>query len=310
MLRGRLGLETARIPHVDRHGLVWLGRGRLYVEDGTLHFATKGVGDLDPGDYSIPFQTVSTVLLGPGSTVSHDALRLLARHGTGLVIVGEDGVRFYASMPFGPDDSRLARTQVEHWADVSRRLLVARRMYAWRMGELWPDADINVMRGIEGARAKEMYRGLADQYGIKWRGRRYDRGNPESADIPNQAINHAATAVEGAAMIAVAATGALPQLGFIHEDSGVSFCLDIADLFRDSVTIPVAFAAARDHMAQPGLEVIERRVRRLAGRTLHKEQTIATMIDRIKALFADEKQVEVDAGKEADEQGQSSLATE
>ena len=23
MLRGRLGLETARIPHADRHGLLW-----------------------------------------------------------------------------------------------------------------------------------------------------------------------------------------------------------------------------------------------------------------------------------------------
>ena len=28
MLRGRLGLETARIPHADRHGLLWLSRGR------------------------------------------------------------------------------------------------------------------------------------------------------------------------------------------------------------------------------------------------------------------------------------------
>ena len=29
MLRGRLGLETARIPHADRHGLLWLSRGAL-----------------------------------------------------------------------------------------------------------------------------------------------------------------------------------------------------------------------------------------------------------------------------------------
>ena len=31
MLRGRLGLETARIPHADRHGLWWLSRGALTV---------------------------------------------------------------------------------------------------------------------------------------------------------------------------------------------------------------------------------------------------------------------------------------
>jgi CRISPR-associated protein Cas1 len=93
MLTGRLGLETARIPHIDRHGLIWLERGGLYVEDGCLRFNTAGSTTLLAGDYSIPFQTVSLILLGPGSTVSHDAFRLMARHGTGLVIVGTDGVR-------------------------------------------------------------------------------------------------------------------------------------------------------------------------------------------------------------------------
>ena len=34
MLKGRLGLETARIPQADRHGLLWLARGNLTVEDG------------------------------------------------------------------------------------------------------------------------------------------------------------------------------------------------------------------------------------------------------------------------------------
>ena len=36
MLKGRLGLEQARVPHVDRHGLLWLDRGALSVEDGVL----------------------------------------------------------------------------------------------------------------------------------------------------------------------------------------------------------------------------------------------------------------------------------
>ena len=101
VLAGRLGLETARIPHADRHGLVWLARGHLCVEDGTLHFQTAGSGDMKPGDYAIPFQMVSILLLGPGSTVSHDALRLCARHGTCLVAVGEDGVRAYTAPPAG-----------------------------------------------------------------------------------------------------------------------------------------------------------------------------------------------------------------
>lgn len=285
MLKGRLGLETARVPHADRHGCVWLRRGALTVEDGTLRFGTPGSDDLAPGDYGIPFQTVSAIFLEPGSTVSHDALRLLARHGTGLVITGEDGVRFYASMPFGQDESALARQQVRLWADDVQRLLVARRMYAWRLGEVLPSADLNVLRGIEGARVKTLYRSLARQFGVTWAGRRYDRDDPEATDRVNQALNHGSAAVRAAAMISVAATSAIPQLGFIHEDSSNAFCLDIADLYRESVCLPAAFRAVRQFELNQS-EPLERHARRCAGRALRDEQVIPSMIDRIKSLFS------------------------
>lgn len=290
MLTGRLGLETARVPHADRHGLLWLGRGNLMVQAGTLHFLAAGSPELPSGDYQIPFQEVSMILLGPGTTVSHDALRLLARHGTGLVAVGEDGVRLYSAPPLGPGDSALARRQAMAWAAGSKeRILVARRMYAWRLGELLPiKQDIAILRGMEGARMKETYKLLAQRYGIVWRGRFYDRQNPSDTDEPNQAINHAATAVEAAATIAVAATGTIPSLGFIHEDSSNAFCLDIADLYRDAVTLPAAFQGVRDCQQQPQI-ALERHVRRQCGRIFRRESIIPSMIDRIKSLFEEEE---------------------
>lgn len=110
MLKGRLGLDTSRVPHVDRHGLVWLERGELNVIDGCLHFSSG------------------------------------------------------------------------HYVD--------------------------------------------------------------------QAINHAATAVQAAAVIAVQALAAIPQLGFIHEDSGQALVLDIADLFRDDITLSIALAAVKETRAE------------------------------------------------------------
>jgi CRISPR-associated protein Cas1 len=248
---------------------------------------TTGGGDLSPGDYAIPFQMLSAVMLGPGTSVTHDALRLLARHGCALVAVGEDGVRFYAGMPFGNDDSALARRHARAWADPTERSLIARRLYAWRLGEVLPDADIAVLRGIEGARMKESYRLLAQQFGLEWKGRRYDRNAPGSADLPNQAINHVVTAIESAAMLAVALTGAIPSLGFIHEDSGNAFTLDVTDLFRDTVTLPTAFGAAREclqDVAKSGMN-IERVSRRAAGRVLREKKIVPTMIDRIKEVL-------------------------
>ncbi len=285
MLKGRLGLETARLPHADRHGLLWLDRGNLSVEDGCLRFVAAGSETVAAGDYRVPHQAVSLILLGPGSTVSHDALRLLARHNTGLAAIGEDGVRFYTAQPLLPDHSALGRAQARAWADdKGARMAVARRMYAWRLGEVLPHRDIAVLRGIEGARVKEIYRLTAERMGLHWNGRRYDRSDPLAADGPNQAINHAASAVEGAAAIAVAATATIPQLGFIHEDSGQSFVLDVADLFRDTVTVPCAFKAALVVQRRPG-DSIERVTRRTVAERLRRDGVIPTMIARIKELF-------------------------
>ena len=294
MLKGRLGLESAKVPHKDRAGLLYLARGALTARDGTLAFlqgATTKTDALSPGDYAIPLQGVSMILLGPGSTVSHDALRLLAHARTALAAVGEDGVRMYTAPPLIPDRSGLARIQVRYWADERRRLDIARRMYAWRLGQVLPHRNIEVLRGIEGARMKQSYRLIAQQIGIDWRGRRYDRANPNAADLSNQALNHAASAVEAAAAIAVASTGTIPQLGFIHEDPGQSFVLDIADLYRDKVTIPYAFRAAKRVAERPEIS-IERTTRRLIGRALAEDRVIPAMIGRINKLF--EKPMEKD----------------
>lgn len=284
LLVGRLGLAEARVPHVDRHGLIWLERGGLTVDDGTLRFRAAASENLAAGDYAVPYQGVSMILLGPGSTVSHDALRLLARHGTLLAAVGEGGVKIYTAPPLGPGSSAVARAHARLWADEKARVDVARRMYAFRFGRILPHKEIEVLRGIEGARMKETYRLLAEQYGIPWRGRRYDRQNPIGADVPNQAINHAATFVESAAEIAVTALGALAPLGFIHEDSSNAFTLDIADLYRGELTVPLAFSVAKRVLADPEL-LLERALRKEAAQQFRKQRVIAGMIDRVKELL-------------------------
>lgn len=296
MLKGRLGLETARVPHVDRHGCMWLARGNLYVDSGTLRFKTAGLGaELEAGDYAIPFQGLTSLVLGPGTTVTHDVLRLCARHGTALLFTGEEGVRFYASMPSGKDDSKLARRQAELWASPATRSAVARRMYAFRLGEVVPSDDIAVLRGIEGARVKRLYRRLAESHGIAWRGRRYDRNDPEATNRVNQALNHAATALYAASMVAVAVTSTIPQLGFIHEDSAQAFALDVADLFREEIAVNAAFAAVKRFEERPHVP-LERHARRMAGRSLTENKVVPAMIDKIKLLLEHSEPTDASAG--------------
>ena len=101
--------------------------------------------------------------------------------------------------------------------------------------------------------------------------------------MPNQAINHSATAVQAAAAIAVQLLAALPPLGFIHEDSGQSFVLDVADLYRDTVTLQIAFTAAK--RAESSDESVDRIVRREAAMVFRKQQVIGAMVDRIKLVL-------------------------
>lgn len=276
----RLGLETAHVPHKDRHGLLWLGRGRLCVDEGGVRFDTPGFDTMPSGSYHIPIQTISTLILSTGVSITHDVFRVCANQNTGILIVGDNGVRLYSSLPKSPDRSALARKHVELWSDEKKRNQIARRMYTQRLGLEYPEMDIQVLRGLEGAKVKESYKKIAQQFGVNWNGRRYDRQNPDLTNLPNQVINHCAVAMYHAAEIAVACAGAIPQLGFIHEASGISFCLDIADLHREEWILPSAFKAVR--ILESTHQDTERVARQCIGETLRVEKCIHRMIDEIK----------------------------
>ena len=85
------------------------------------------------------------------------------------------------------------------------------------------------------------------------------------------------------AAAAVAAVGALPQLGFIHEDGGQSFVLDIADLGRHDVVLDIAFGAARE--AERSDLSVDRLMRRRAAGTFRRQAVIPGLIDAIKVLL-------------------------
>ena len=167
-------------------------------------------------------------------------------------------------------------------------------MYAIRFGEIVRTHDIEVLRGQEGARIKRGYQLAAERHGVVWKGRQYDRANPNAGTLPNQARNHASSAMRAAASVAVAAVGAIPQLGFIHEDSGQASVLDIADLRQHDITLAIAFGAAKE--AEISADSVERLTRRRAAKLFRQHDVIPSMIDSIKSLISPETDP---AGKES-----------
>ncbi len=216
----------------------------LYLEHGRLEVDDSGVKWIG-ADYlilPIPVATVSALLLGPGTTVTHAAIKACAECNTSVCWVGADGLRFYALGVTTTHDNANARHQVACYSSRTKRTEIARKMFARR----FPGVDVSAksldeLRGMEGQRVRNLYGELGLKYGVTWKGRRYSPENWELADEINQAISIANAALYSLCTAAVCTLGYLPQLGFIHADHPLAFVFDIADLYKHATSFPAAF---------------------------------------------------------------------
>ncbi|GAA2124190.1 type I-E CRISPR-associated endonuclease Cas1e [Streptomyces synnematoformans] len=265
--------ELTRIG--DRLSFVYLERAVIHCADNAI---TAADGD---GVRHLPSATIGTLLLGPGTKISQQAVRLLGESGVGIVWVGEHGVRYYAGGRALSRSAALAEAQARLWANPRTRLEVARSMYALR----FPDDDPagrsrRELLGKEGDRVKACYRTEAARTGIRWRGRRYAQGDFASGDAPNQAVTAAGQCMYGIAQNVVAALGCIPGLGFVHSGHELSFALDIADLYKTEIGIPVAFETAAESE-----EDIGPRVRRALRDRVHAAGLLERCVHDVKTLL-------------------------
>ena len=254
----------------------------LYLERCTLHRDDNAITAEDAeGIVHIPSATIGTLLLGPGTRVTHQAMSVLGDSGAGVVWVGERGVRFYSGGRSLTRSSALVETQATKWANRRTRLEVARAMYRMR----FPDEDTTGLTrqellGREGRRVKQCYRREAARVGLPWHGRHYVHGDFDSGDPMNQAITAAAQCMYGIAQTTVAALGCAPGLGFIHSGHELAFTLDIADLYKTEIAIPVAF-----EVVAQSTEDVGSRTRRAIRDQVNKIGLLRRCVDDIKQLL-------------------------
>ena len=201
-----------------------------------------------------PAAFVATLLLGPGTRITHAAVRLLADSGTTVCWVGEHGVRMYAS-GLGPSrGSDVLMRQAYLVTRTSERLGVARAMYARRFpGEDVSKATMQQLRGREGARMKRLYRSESQRTGVPWTGRQYKAGEAFAVgDDVNRLLSAANASLYAVCHAAISGVGASPALGFVHTGGATSFVLDIADLYKAELTIPLAFDLAAKGQVDEG----------------------------------------------------------
>lgn len=282
------GLPPPRpIPVRERAAILFLEKGRLDVLDGAFVLV-----DEDGIRIHIPIGGVVCVMLEPGTRVSHAAVALAARAGTLLIWVGEAGVRMYAAgQPGGARSDRLLY-QARLALDDEARLRVVRRMYALRFGEDPPaKRSVDQLRGIEGARVREMYRLMSARYGVRWDGRNYDPHDWSGADLVNRCLSAATAALYGVTEAAVLAAGYAPAIGFLHTGKPQSFVYDIADILKFETVVPEAFrvtAAVQQGRRLDGVSVSDPvgTVRRRCRDAFRRADVLSRLIPLIEEVLA------------------------
>ncbi|MFE9575352.1 type I-E CRISPR-associated endonuclease Cas1e [Nocardia sp. NPDC006044] len=220
----------------------------LYLDKCVVNRDSNAITATDErGTTHIPAASVGVLLLGPGTTITHQAISLMSDSGSTVVWVGERGVRYYAHGVALSRSSRLLEAQAQAVTNTHARLRVARAMYAMRFpGEDVSSLLMQQLRGREGARVRAVYRQHAERTGVEWTRRNYDKEDWDAGEPINRALSAANSALYGIVHSVIVALGCSPALGFVHTGHHRSFVYDIADLYKAELTIPIAFDIAAE----------------------------------------------------------------
>ncbi|ACK70864.1 CRISPR-associated protein Cas1 [Gloeothece citriformis PCC 7424] len=217
----------------------------LYFDRCKVEQEAKGIAIFQKKEkYVIPCANLSTLLLGPGSHITHAAMKTLADNACEVQWVGEDSFRFYSSGRHSSNSVQRLYHQAKMWADPQQHLAVVRKMYQFRFCEpLSEDLTLQQIRGLEGVRVRTVYQRMSKATGIEWKGRNYKHDSWYDADPINRALSSANSYLYAVCQVALVSVGYSPALGFIHTGKPLSFVYDIADLYKADTTIPAAFEA-------------------------------------------------------------------
>lgn len=196
----------------------------------------------------VPVASLTCLMLGPGVSITHAAIKAAVDNGCMIVWCGERATRFYA---FGMGETRSAKNtllQARLCMDEKAHMRVVRRMYEIRFpGIDCKDMTLQQVRGMEGVRVRKAYQLASKEYGIPWKYRDYKQTQWNDSDNINRALSAANATLYSVCQAAIISLGYSTAIGFIHTGKMLSFVYDIGDLYKAETTIPAAFEAVKNN---------------------------------------------------------------
>ena len=245
----------------------------------------------------IPISSLTVLMLGPGTSITHAAMQIAAESGCMVIWCGENALRFYG---YGMGETRSAEhilQQAKHCMDEEMHMQVVRRMFQLRFPDMNLDGlTLNQIRGMEGVRVRESYKLYAKKHHVTWNGRVYDPSDWDASDALNRAMSSANVCLYGLCNAAIISLGYSPAIGFVHTGKMQSFVYDIADLYKMETSVPAAFEVAGSSKQ----EDISRTTRIVMRRYLRERRILKRIAEDLFFIFGnveDEDRNREDAGE-------------
>lgn len=231
-------IERKYLPQIKtRYPFIYLERGRLEIDDSSVKWINS-----DGEVIRLPIATINCVLLGPGTSITHEAVKVMSSSNCTICWVAEDSLNFYAVGKSPTSDTRGLKKQLELATDKGKRLKTARMIFQKRYPhDDFSDSSLQEMMGMEGGRIKRVYVEYAEKYGVGWKGRRYTPGDFTIGDTTNRILTGCNHALYGIVTSVVYSMGYSPHVGFIHSGSPLPLVYDLADLYKEKLCIDLAF---------------------------------------------------------------------
>jgi CRISPR-associated protein Cas1 len=266
------------LPSKRAH-LYVLERSRVYCRDGRVEYVSDE--GREPMGFNIPIANTMFLLLGPGSSITQEAVRLLRQEGVCIGFCGSGGTPLLSAQDPFPDllmpadeyrEPGYLQQWIEVWRDEKKRLEMARNLVLRRLGytlDCWDALDLegplptvpereieeagkaarvaastSVLLGIEGDLTKTLYKSAARSTGYDGFSRSRAGKNADGSD-PNRLLDHGNYLAYGLASVVLWTLGLPPSLAVMHGKTrrgGLVF--DLADVIKDACVLPTAFNVA------------------------------------------------------------------
>lgn len=268
------------IMHSKRYNIFYIEHCRVLANNKNVEYITNK--DKVNLYYNIPIANTSFILLGPGTSITNEAIRLMSRAGVLIGFTSEDGLPLFANTDreldldfITPTSEYRATSYIQKFIpifyDENKRLLCAKFLQNkradlvlifWKRSLSNFSIDMTKLQTIvllfkenlkevtttqelllcEARYTKELYSLIAKTFDIT----NFKRSREiDSTDLANSFLDHGNYLAYGIGATAAWALGIPFSLAVVHgKTRRGALVFDLADIIKDAMVMPLAFICA------------------------------------------------------------------